>query len=157
VSGINKGIVQEIGRKIRARREELSYSQKDVSNMTGLTVNMISTFENGKGSTLSNFLLICRALQIQPRDVLVDDIDLRPLYDLPPESRRRLEITQKLDDLVYNSDFFNQPKRVAEVIKELDSDKRDSNKFSVYLTNYCKEGELEYVKEGNIKKYKKPK
>ncbi|KGE15319.1 helix-turn-helix domain-containing protein [Sphingobacterium deserti] len=156
MSGINKGILKEIGLKIRARREELSYSQKDVSNMTGLTVNMISTFENGKGSTLNNFLLICRALQIQPKDVLVDDIDLRPLYDLPPESRRRLEITQKLDDLVYNSDFFKQPKRVAEVIKELDSDKRDSNKFSVYLTSYCKEGELEYVKEGNIKKYRRP-
>lgn len=157
MSDINQHILQEIGRNIKERREQLSYSQRDVSNMTGLTINMISTFENGKGATLNNFLLICRALQIQPKEILKDDIDLEPLYNLPPDSKRRKEVTRKLDDLVYNSDFFDTPKRVADVIKELDSDKAYSNKFSVYLTGYCKEGELEYVKEGNIKKYKRKK
>ncbi len=141
---------------MRNRREELSYSQRDVANMTGLTVNSISTFEKGKGSSLNNFLLICRALQIQPKLAFKEDIHLKPLYNLPPESKKRIEATKKLDDLVKNTDFFKIPKRVAEVLEQLDSDKRDSNKFSVYLTGYCKEGELEYIKEGNIKKYKKP-
>lgn len=157
MSEINRHILVEIGKEIKERREELSYSQKDVSNMTGLTINMISTFENGRGATLNNFLLICRALKIQPKEILKNDIDLTPLYNLPPDSKRRKEVTRKLDHLVYDSDFFETPKRVSDVIKELDSDKAYSNKFSVYLTGYCKEGELEYIKEGNIKKYLKKK
>ncbi len=123
--------------------------------MTGLTINMISTFENGKGATLNNFLLICRALKIQPKEILPNNIDLSPLYDLPPESKRRIEGTRKLDDLVLHTDFFELPKRVSEVLKKLDYDKSQSNKFSVYLSGYCKEGKLEYIKEGNVKKYRK--
>ncbi|MFD2968561.1 helix-turn-helix domain-containing protein [Sphingobacterium bambusae] len=155
MSTINKEILKEIGINIKSRREEISYSQKDLSNMTGLTINMISTFENGKGATLNNFLLICRALKIQPKDILHNNIDLEPLYDLPPESKRRIEGTRKLDDLVVHTDFFDFPKRVSEVLKKLDYDKSQSNKFSVYLSGYCKEGKLEYIKEGNIKKYRK--
>jgi len=104
---------------------------------------------------MNSFLLICRALQVQPKQVFKENIDLTPLYNLPPESRKRIETTKKLNYLVNNTDFFQSPKRVSEVLEELDSDKRESNKFSVYLTGYCKEGALEYIKEGNIKKYKK--
>lgn len=125
--------------------------------MTGLTVNTISALEKGKGSSLNNFLLICRALKTQPKEIFYNDIDLTPLYTLPPSTKRRIDITQKLDELVNNSDFFDTPKRVSEVIEKLDSDKRESNKFSVYLTGYCKEGELEYIKEGNFKRYVKTK
>jgi len=125
--------------------------------MTGLTINSISGIERGKNSSLSNFLLICRALHIQPRHIFEKDIDLTPLYNLPPESKKRIDTTKKLDELVNDTDFFQIPKRVSEVLEKLDSDKRDSNKFSVYLTGYCKEGALEYIKEGNIKKYKKSK
>jgi len=157
VSEINQEILIEIGRRVRDRRDEKAYSQKDISNMTGLTVNMISNFENGKGATLNNFLLICRALGIQPREILDGDIALTPPYNLPPESRRRIEVTRKLDKLVTESDFFETPRRVAEVIKEVGHDKSESNKFSVYLSGYCKEGHLDYIKAGKIKKYVKRK
>lgn len=157
MSEINQEILIEIGRRVRDRRDEKAYSQKDISNMTGLTVNMISNFENGKGATLNNFLLICRALGIQPREILDGDIALTPPYNLPPESRRRIEVTRKLDKLVTESDFFETPRRVAEVIKEVGHDKSESNKFSVYLSGYCKEGHLDYIKAGKIKKYVKRK
>lgn len=154
---INRDILIGIGAKLRARREAMSFSQNDIASMTGLTVNTVSALEKGKGSTLNNFLLICRAMKIQPKDVFANDIDLTPLYTLPPSTKHRIDITRKLDELVNNSDFFQSPKRVAEVIEKLESDKSDSNKFSVYLTAYCKEGELEYIKEGNIKRYVKKK
>jgi len=155
VHDINKHILSGIGAFLRQRREELSYSQRDVANMTGLTVNSISAIEKGKNFSMNSFLLICRALQVQPKQVFKENIDLTPLYNLPPESRKRIETTKKLNYLVNNTDFFQSPKRVSEVLEELDSDKRESNKFSVYLTGYCKEGALEYIREGNIKKYKK--
>lgn len=154
---INKDILIKIGARIRKEREQLLFSQNDVANMTGLTINTIAALEKGKGASLNNFLLTCRALKIQPREIFLEDVDLSPLYNLPPASKRRKQLTQKLDDLVYHSNFFYTPKRVADVVKELESDKSDSNKFSVYLTGYCKEGELEYIKEGNIKKYVKKK
>lgn len=157
VSHVNHDILVNIGIGLRARRRFLSLSQIDIANMTGLTVNTISALEKGKGSTLNSFLLICRALKIQPKEIFAQNIDLTPLYTLPPSTKRRLEITKKLDRLVNDSDFFRTPKRVSEVIEELNSDKNESNKFSVYLSGYCKEGELEYIKEGNIKRYVKRK
>ncbi|SKB93650.1 DNA-binding transcriptional regulator, XRE-family HTH domain [Sphingobacterium nematocida] len=154
---VNKDILKVLGEKIRIRREELSYSQNDVADLTGLTTITILALEKGRGTTLNNFLLICRALQIQPRDLFESDIELTPLFALPPESQKRIEKNQKLDHLVYDSDFFETPRRVSDVIKELGADKADSNKYSVYLTGYCKEGGLDYVKEGNYKKYLKRK
>ncbi|HCU45833.1 MAG TPA: hypothetical protein DF610_14140, partial [Sphingobacterium sp.] len=104
-------------------------------------------------TTIFNFLSICRALKIQPKSIFEKEIDLKPLYDIEPESKRRIETTQKLDDLVYNSDFFDTRRRVSEVLAKLKSDKNDSNKFSVYLTEYCKHDVLEYEKVGNFKLY----
>lgn len=157
VSGINREILKRIGSEVRIRREALSYSQNDIANMTGLTVNTIFALESGKGATLNNFLLICRALKTQPKDFFSDDIDLTPLYPLPPSSKHRIDITQRLDELISSTDFFDTPRRVSEVIEELESDPRESNKFSVYLTTYCKEGALEYKREGHIKRYVKKK
>ncbi|MBL1411306.1 helix-turn-helix transcriptional regulator [Sphingobacterium faecale] len=153
---LNKSVLKELGEKIRLRRESLAYSQNDVADMTGVTTVTVLSLEKGRGTTLNNFLLICRALQIQPRDLFESDIELTPLFALPPESQKRVEKNQKLDYLVYESDFFETPRRVSDVIKELDADKADSNKYSVYLTGYCKEGDLDYIKEGNYKKYLKP-
>lgn len=155
MSRINEDIILNIGQKFRERREELDFTQKDVAHMTDLTINTIASVEKGKGTTMYNFLLICRALNIQPKILFENDMDLTPLHKIEPESKRRIETTQKLDHLIYHSDFFDIPKRVAEVLAALNQDKNDSNKFSVYLTGYCKENVLEYQKEGNFKLYKK--
>ncbi|MDR2281620.1 MAG: helix-turn-helix domain-containing protein [Sphingobacterium sp.] len=152
---LNKNILKKLGQKIRTRREELSYSQADVANMTGVTTVTVLSLEKGRGTTLNNFLLICRALQIQPREAFELDIELVAPFGLSPDSQKRAEKNQKLDRLVYSTDFFEIPRRVSEVIKELGADKADSNKYSVYLTSYCKEGALDYIKEGNYKKYLK--
>ena len=155
MSRTNQNILEYIGVQFRLKREKLYFSQKDIADMTGITTNTISTVERGKGTTLNNFLSICRALHIQPKQLFEQDMDLTPLYELPPLNKRRLEITQKLDDLVYNSDFFDTPKRVSEVLSALKSDKTESNKFSVYLASYCKEDVLEYTKQGNFNRYSK--
>ena len=153
VSTINKKALIELGKQLRARREACNYAQRDISQMTGITINTISALENGHGATLNNFLLICRAVNTQPKDIFQWDMDLTPEYVLPPFERKRIEISMKLKNLIFQTDFFNEPKRVSEVIHRLDSNKKESNKFSVYLSGYCKEGALEYIRVGNIKKY----
>ena len=153
MGNLNDQILADVGKRLRNRREELFYSQKDISNLTGLTVNTISSLENGRGTGLDNFLLICRALKIQPREVFPEVIPLDSLYDLPPNTRRRLDTTQRLDALVYKSDFFEEPRRVADVLRELDVEANASNHFSVYLSAYCKDGILESVKKGKVRHY----
>lgn len=152
---INENILEEIGEQLRIQREKIYYTLKDVANMTGLTTNTIAAIEKGKGASLNNFILICRALKIQPNSIFKKPIDLTPLYNIPPESKRRIELTKELDDLVYNSNFFEVPRRVSEIIHQLNGNKEQSNKFSVYLSSYCAEGTLEYEKHGNYKEYRK--
>ncbi|WP_166332314.1 helix-turn-helix domain-containing protein [Sphingobacterium chungjuense] len=153
----NKLILRKLGGLLRSRREYLSYSQRDVASMTGLTMTTIAAMERGSGSTMHNFLLVCRALNFQPRKFFSEDIDLTPLYNISPQAKSRIDLRTKLDRLVSESDFFTTPRRVSEVLEELDYDTSVSNKFSVYLTAYCREGELEYFKTGNVKRYIKNK
>lgn len=155
VADINKDFLENMGARLRLRREELRFSQRHVADQTGITMNTISAIENGKGGTLNNLLLICRALKIQPRDVMAADLKLTSVFELSPESSRRLAITKQLEELIFHTDFFDQPRRVSEVIENLGLDSSLSNRFSVYLTSYCKEGVLEYVRSGHVKKYRK--
>ncbi|WP_293947101.1 MULTISPECIES: helix-turn-helix domain-containing protein [unclassified Sphingobacterium] len=147
--------LESIGLRFRARRNELYYSLKDVSNLTGISTGTLNGIERGKDLTLTNFLILCRSLEIQPKTFFQSDIELIPPYSLPPDVQERISINKKLDDLVYYSDFFNSPKRVSDVLKELNIDKSQSNKFSVYLSAYCEEGALEYEQQGNYKVYRK--
>lgn len=140
---------------MRNRRENLAYSQRDVSQMTGLTVNTISGMENRGTATLNTFLLVCRALEIQPREIFAEDILLEPLYELPPSIRKQKTVSRQLDDLVFHSDYFNEDKRVADVTHILELDPALSGQISVYLTNLCKKGTLEYSRKGKINFYRK--
>ena len=147
--------LESIGLRFRAQRNELYYSLRDLSNLTGISAGTLNGIERGKDLTLSNFLILCRSLEIQPKFFFQDDIELSPPYSLPPDVQERIIMSKKLDYLVYHSDFFNSPKRVADVLKELEIDKSQSNKFSVYLSVYCEEGALTYEQQGNYKEYRK--
>lgn len=98
---------------------------------------------------------MCRALEIQPREIFAEDILLEPLYELPPSIRKQKAVSRQLDDLVFHSDYFNEDKRVADVTHILELDPALSGQISVYLTNLCKKGTLEYSRRGKINFYRK--
>lgn len=151
----DKGKLESVGLRFRARRNELYYSLKDVSNLTGISTGTLNGIEKGKDLTFTNFLVLCRTLQIQPRTFFEQDIDFKSPYALPPDVSDRISVSKKLDKLVYDSDFFDSPRRVADVLHELGIDKAQSNKFSVHMSSYCDEGVLTYEKRGNYKVYQK--
>ncbi|WP_312186171.1 helix-turn-helix transcriptional regulator [Sphingobacterium sp.] len=153
----DKDLLELIGLRFRAKRNDLYYSLRDVSNLTGISTGTLNGIEKGKDLTLTNFLVLCRSLEIQPKVFFQRDIDFTPPYSLPPDAQERISISKKLDDLVYDSDFFQRPRRVSEVLKKLQIDKNQSNKFSVYLTSYCEEGALSCEQHGNYKTYHKKK
>lgn len=155
VSDTTKDIRRKIGLILKHKRVSLSFSQKEVAEMTGLTVNTISRLEQSGNISLQNLLLVCQALQLQPRDLFWEDIHLTPPYEILPSSRKRLDLSRKLDQLVNDSPFFLEGKRVAEVLVELKENSNISNKVSVLLSQYCKKGQLTYFMDGPIKRYQK--
>ena len=63
---------QELGKTIRNRRKELSYTQKYISDVTGLSVSFLSDLENGKstcelGKTIRLINLLGLDLNIEAR------------------------------------------------------------------------------------------
>lgn len=57
-------LVQLLGTRFRDYRLRLAMTQKDVAKQTGLTINTIHKFENGKvpNLSLSTFLLLMKAI-----------------------------------------------------------------------------------------------
>lgn len=45
---MNCNDIKAFGQLIKSRRKELGYTQKDVANVSGLSVSFISDVENGK-------------------------------------------------------------------------------------------------------------
>ncbi len=151
----DKKLLEIIGLRFRAKRNDLYYSLRDLSHLTGISTGTLNGIEKGRDLTLTNFLILCRSLEIQPKIFFQHDIIFNAPYTLPPDAKERIALSKKLDDLVYRSDFFRSARRVAEVLSHLGIDKSQSNKFSVYLTSYCEEGALISEQHGNYKTYRK--
>ncbi|WP_411972225.1 helix-turn-helix domain-containing protein [Sphingobacterium sp. Lzh-3] len=151
----DKALLEIIGLRFRAKRNDLYYSLRDLSNLTGISTGTLNGIEKGKDLTLTNFLTLCRSLEIQPALFFQHDIAFNSPYSLPPDTQERIDLSKKLDNLVYHSEFFQTARRVSEVLVQLGIDRNQSNKFSVYLSNYCEEGALIYEQHGNYKTYRK--
>lgn len=82
-------IIQQLGKRYSEYRKRMDYTQKEVSDKSGLSIFTISTFENGSstGITLSSLIKLLRAIDC------LDEID-KLLPELP-ESPRALFMKQQ--------------------------------------------------------------
>lgn len=57
-------LIRELGKKFSAYRKRMGYTQKEISEKSGLSVFTISSFENGSstGITLISFTKLLRAI-----------------------------------------------------------------------------------------------
>ncbi len=63
----------EIGSKMREIRIRKKFSTEQVATRTMMTPSYIMQIENGtNGVTLNKFVIICNALEIEPKDILDD-------------------------------------------------------------------------------------
>ncbi len=76
-------IIRELGKRYSDYRKQMKYTQKDVSEKSGLSVFTISTFENGTstGITLASFIKMIRAIDC------LDEIE-KLLPELPVSPRK---------------------------------------------------------------------
>ena len=92
-------LVQEMGKRISARRKELRLTQEELAEKAGLTSQTISTAETGsKALRPENIARLCEALDTSADYLLfgeISDMDLgimmKNISDLSPEQYRYLE------------------------------------------------------------------
>ncbi|ULT22797.1 helix-turn-helix domain-containing protein [Sphingobacterium sp. E70] len=84
----NKHRLERIGLRFRTKRNELYYSLRDVSNLTGISTGTLNGIEKGRDLTMTNFLLLCHSLEIQPKVFFQDDITFNPPYSLSPTYKK---------------------------------------------------------------------
>lgn len=92
-------LVQEMGKRISARRKELRLTQEELAEKAGLTSQTISTAETGtKALRPENIARLCEALDTSADFLLfgkISDMDLgmmmKNISDLPPAQYRYLE------------------------------------------------------------------
>ena len=75
-------IIRELGKRYSDYRKRIGYTQKEVSEKSGLSVFTISSFENGSstGITLASFIKLLRAIDS------LEEIE-KPLPELPESPR----------------------------------------------------------------------
>ncbi|MCF8453831.1 MAG: helix-turn-helix domain-containing protein, partial [Pedobacter sp.] len=84
---VDDNSAKQIGEKIRKYRKEKGYSLDDVSLMTGLSINTLSSIENGGNTYVSHCIAICQALELKPSELFDIEIKLKPRFELPPARR----------------------------------------------------------------------
>jgi len=83
-------LIRHLGKRYSDYRKRMGYSQKDVSEKSGLSVFTISTFENGSstGVTLASLIKLLRAIDS------LDEIE-KLLPELPESPRALFKKQQK--------------------------------------------------------------
>lgn len=83
-------LIRQLGKRYSDYRKRLGYTQKEVSDKSGLSIFTISSFENGSstGLTMASFIKLLRAI-----DSLEEIVKLLP--ELPESPRKLFEKQQK--------------------------------------------------------------
>ncbi|MBB4120011.1 transcriptional regulator with XRE-family HTH domain [Mesonia hippocampi] len=152
-----KKLLATIGKTIKQHRLQQELQPEDIAEMTNLTAVTIRNIEAGEETYLSNFLAVCLALKMAPKDILDIEIKLEPLYKLSQPRKEKSRLTPRINKIL-GSDFFTQERTAKDVVRELGAIYKISPstaEVSVILKRKVKEGKLNIEKQGRLNIYKK--
>lgn len=85
----DKGIVAEIGSRIKSLRLRRNLTQQRVSETTALSLNAIKSLEAGKGK-LSTLIAVLRELgALDPLDSFIPEVSISPLQLAKHQGKKR--------------------------------------------------------------------
>ncbi len=72
-------VLLEIGRRVKSSRIDMSITQREMAEITNLSVRTISNFETGKDVSFSTVIEVLRVLgQLQSLDIMIPEQMIRP-------------------------------------------------------------------------------
>ena len=156
----NKKETKKIGNRIQSLREKQEFSIEDVASMTGFARNTITAIENGSDTDTRHLLEIAKAIGVHPMELFHVSIEIKPRYKLSPKRLARNLLTLRINKLVSETQFFDKPRFVSDVMKHLADEfqiKANSTHASVVLKRLVEGGKLKYTKAGRQNSYSKKK
>ena len=92
----DKGILAEIGKRLKKKRLRKNLSQQELAENAGLSRNTISDIEGGGSSTLHNFIRILRALDsLDDLDHFLPEPGISPLQMVHMKGKVRMRASGK--------------------------------------------------------------
>lgn len=152
-----KTLLATIGKRIEEQRISQDLQPEDVAEMTGLTAATIRNIENGKETYLSNFLSVCLAVNIHPKDMIDIKIVIKPLFELSEPRKEKSRLTPRIDSLI-KTNFLKTERTAIDIVDELEAlydVKTETSNVSVILSRKVEEGKLKVSMKGRINFYLK--
>ena len=109
----------KIGNQIRKLRKDALLSIDDISDMTGFAKSTISAIENGSETDTSHLIEIAKAIGIHPQKIFDISINIKPRFKLSQKRKEQNHLTHRITTLFEETDFFDNPKFVKEIIQKL--------------------------------------
>lgn len=104
-----------LGEILMEKRIQFNYARKDISIMTTIPENTISSIEKGITTNIDYYVEYGKAVQY-PLETLLDfKIPLKPKIDLPKERKDGVKLTAKVREHIVNTNFLSGGKTVAEI------------------------------------------
>lgn len=108
-----------LGKKLREIRLELNYSISDISYMTTIPQNTVSSTEKGKTTNIDYYIEYAKAVNY-PIGKLTDfGIKLIPRIPLSYERKEATKLTAKIMENIIAGKFLSKGKTVAQIHDEL--------------------------------------
>jgi transcriptional regulator with XRE-family HTH domain len=156
----NKKETSKIGAKIRDLRNKSGFSLDDVAYMTGFTQSLLSAIENGSETGISHLIEIGKAIGVHPKEILDLPMEIKPRFRLSPQRKERNRLTFRITALCNDTDFFDTPRFVRDVVDQLLDDSKakiSSASVAVVMKRLNESGKLKHNTVGRQKQYFKKK
>lgn len=146
-----------IGSKIQKLRTEKDLQPEDIAEMTGLTAPTIRNIENGSQTYLGNYIAVCLALGVHPKEVLDIKVPVKPLFELSDPRKEKTRLTARIESFIQNN-FFDEERSAKDVLRELETHyntQTTTSAVSVILSRKVDEKELVVYKLGKKNVYRR--
>lgn len=105
---------EKLGHALKAKREELGYTLKDIVYMSGVSRSSVIKVEKGFASKFDSYIEYAKSVEYPFQTFIEFNIPMIPMRVLGAERKRKVLITKHVFELIKEG-FFKKEKTTAEV------------------------------------------
>lgn len=108
-----------IGKELRKYRIEAGYTLENIKEMTGITINSISSMEKGELTNIDYYIIYAKAVKYPLATIKQAGIELAPLHKLSQESLKAVKLTNSIRIKILNTGFLKVERLASDIWDEL--------------------------------------